>query len=116
MSIIYREEKLMEDQLREKGFVLNVYKGELENIILTNDFFNRIKMMEFCSFFFGWLGLGSCMIHYEYEYIINSGDSTNPDLFVDSTHRILKLLLYINLLCTIFVIFSIYFRYVLTLK
>lgn len=73
----------MEQQLKEKGFILDKY-GPLENIILTNDFFNRIKMAEYGAFFFGWFGLGCCMIHYEFNYYINSGDFIDPNLLTDN--------------------------------
>jgi len=111
------EQKHMEDQLKEKGFVLNAFKGELENINLSNDFFNRIKIMEFGAFFLGWLGLGSCMVYYEYEYYVQSEEIEEEDIYqMDSTKRRLTILLYINLLCTLGVLSLIYFRYVLTIK
>ncbi len=53
--------------LKEHGYDMEKYKGSLENIRLTNDYGNKIKVLEYTAFFFGWVGLASCIIAYEFE-------------------------------------------------
>jgi hypothetical protein len=56
--------------MKERGYDIEKYKGQMENIRLTSDYFNKIKLMEYSTFFFGWIGLGSCIVHYEFEYFM----------------------------------------------
>ncbi len=53
--------------LKQHGYDMEKYKGQLENIRLTNDYGNKIKVLEYTAFFFGWVGLGSCIIAFEFE-------------------------------------------------
>jgi hypothetical protein len=36
--------------------------------------------MEFATFLFGWLGLGSAVIHYEFEYYYEIGDDPESSI------------------------------------
>lgn len=53
---------MVANQLREHGYDIEKFKGQMENIRLTNDYFNKIKLMEFATFFFGWVGIGCSMV------------------------------------------------------
>lgn len=64
----------MEEELKKKGYILDVNEGEIENVNITLDLFNRIKLMEFSAFFFGWTGIGAAMVHYEFEYYLDTSD------------------------------------------
>ena len=64
----------MAEVLKEAGYDIDKFKGQMENIRLTNDYFNKIKLMEFSTFFFAWVGNGCCIIHYEFEYYFRYGE------------------------------------------
>ena len=93
--------------MKEHGYEIEKYKGELENIRLTSDYYNKIKLMEFSSFFFAWIGMGACIVHYEFEYFMRLSD-IDPDFMYESSNnsRRLMVLLYINLICTVLVSIS----------
>jgi hypothetical protein len=60
--------------------------------------------MEYSTFFFGWIGLGSCIVHYEFEYFMWLSDIDPQYMYeTDNNSRRLMTLLYINLICTILV-------------
>ena len=40
----------------------------MENVQLTNDYYNRIKFVEFVTFFFAWVGVGAAVVEYELRY------------------------------------------------
>jgi len=57
-----------EDILREYGYLPKNKDDEMENVQLTNDYYNRIKFVEFVTFFFAWVGVGAAMVEYELRY------------------------------------------------
>ena len=60
-----KTEKLLVDH----GLLLPT-EGEdsMENVQLTNDYYNKIKYVEFSAFFFAWLGVGIGIVEYEIRY------------------------------------------------
>lgn len=40
----------------------------MENVQLTNDYYNKIKFLEFASCFFAWIGVGVGIVEYELRY------------------------------------------------
>ena len=40
----------------------------MENVQLTNDIYNKIKFLEFTTFYFAWIGNGSAIVEYELRY------------------------------------------------
>ena len=47
--------------MKEKG-------NSMENIQITNDYFNRIKVIEYLMFYFGWMGIFCCVVEYELRF------------------------------------------------
>lgn len=66
-------------QLKKAGYQVDKYDGELENIRVTNDYFNKLKVIEYCSFYCATIGMGSSMISYEFEayYLFNKKEQTD---------------------------------------
>ncbi len=40
----------------------------MENVQLTNDYYNKIKFLEFVTFFFSFVGIGAGIVEYELRY------------------------------------------------
>lgn len=49
----------------------------MENVQLTNDYYNKIKYLEFVTFFFAWVGLGAAVVEYELRYNFVESDVMN---------------------------------------
>eukprot|EP00347_Sterkiella_histriomuscorum_P023501 403334408 len=102
-----------EEILKEHGYLPNdEEEGEMENVQLTNDYYNRIKYLEFVAFFFAWIGVGCCIVEYEQKYWIIQRE----DIIEQRVSKILTMLLIFNLFCTIATSISIIFRYIFNLK
>lgn len=55
--------------LIDNGYLLpNEGEESMENVQLTNDYYNKIKYLEFSTFFFAWLGIGVGIVEYEIRY------------------------------------------------
>ncbi|CDW88462.1 small-conductance calcium-activated potassium channel protein [Stylonychia lemnae] len=100
-----------EDILRKHGYLPKDVDEEMENIQLTNDYFNKIKYLEFVIFFFAWVGVGSSIVEYELRY-----NSEFTHTMTEQKRVQLLIMLCINALCTICVVFAIVSRYLLTLQ
>jgi len=74
---------------------------EMENIQLTNDYFNRIKVLEFSAFFYGWLGIGCSIIYYEFQYHDQTPPLGKGSSLSDETYKRHFVLLFINFACTL---------------
>jgi hypothetical protein len=92
------------------------YDGELENIRVTNDYFNKLLVLEYCQFFFSLVGTVSAMISYELESKYMFDPDKDDMSFNNPAYRKVSFLLIINLLCTISLIFFIICRYIITLN
>lgn len=83
----------------------------MENIQLTNDYYNKIKYLEFVSFFFAWMGIGAAIVEYELRYHYNLTNSVT-----DAKRRGFLILLSINTFCSVATCLAIVARYLLILK
>lgn len=72
------------------------------DIRISNELYNKIKILEFSSLFFAFFGVGLSMLLYEMQNISDVSILRN-------------LVLIYNIFCTIGLVLSIYFRYDITL-
>eukprot|EP00347_Sterkiella_histriomuscorum_P011835 403370921 len=100
-----------EDILREHGMLPPDDIDEMENVQLTNDYYNKIKYLEFSTFFFCWIGIGVSLVEYELRFNHTTAGTINESRKVQFT-----VLLWINLFCTISTCVSIVSRYILIVK
>ena len=54
--------------LREHGYLPKREVDEIENVQLTNDLNNKVKYLEFSTFFFAWAGMSVGIVEYELRY------------------------------------------------
>ncbi len=54
--------------MRNHGLLPTGAEAEMENVQLTNDYYNKIKFLEFSAFYFAWIGIGVAIIEYELRY------------------------------------------------
>ena len=50
--------------------LLKEQKEKMENVQISNDYFNRLRVIEIMIFYFGWIGIFSCILEYELRYDI----------------------------------------------
>lgn len=78
LTIFYNRPDQTEKILRDCGLLPKEDLDELENVQLTNDFFGKIKFIEFIAFFFSWVGIGTAIVEYELRYVFqNKGELTD---------------------------------------
>ena len=68
--------------LREHGYLPKREVDEIENVQLTNDLNNKVKYLEFSTFFFAWAGMSVGIVEYELRY--NLGIDNAIDEFKES--------------------------------
>eukprot|EP00347_Sterkiella_histriomuscorum_P011352 403372782 len=100
-----------EEVLKKHGYLPDDNSDQMENVQQTNDYYNKIKYLEFSTFFFAWIGLGVSIVEYELRYI-----SISKGTLTESKQVQLMVMLCINLFCTISTAISILSRYLLIIK
>ena len=75
---------------------------------LSNRLFSQLVIAEFCSLFFATLGLTMSVLIYELQMFINNQDA---ELGNGYQGLALEMALLYNMVCTIFLVVSIYIRY-----
>lgn len=83
----------------------------MENVQLTNDYYNKIIFIEFVTFFFAYVGQAVAIIEYEVRY-----NNALQDGLDDFTLYHLSNLLYINAVCSFAACVCIFARYLLILQ
>ena len=100
-----------EQILRDHGLLPPDDGEDMENVQLTNDYYNKIIFIEYVTFFFAYAGQGAAMIEYELRYNNEQGGTMN-----DFNTYHLSALLYINAILTIAACICIFSRYLLILR
>ncbi len=106
----FRKDKT-EQILRDHGLLPPDDGEDMENVQLTNDYYNKIIFIEYVTFFFAYAGQGAAMIEYELRYNNEQGETMN-----DFNTYHLSALLCINAICTIAACICIFSRYLLILR
>jgi hypothetical protein len=83
----------------------------MEKVQVTNDNFNKLKLVEFFLCFFGVLGVFCAMFEYEIMYF-----ERQKGVIRKSVTRKLSVLLAINSFCTLCCVIGIYLRYSILLQ
>lgn len=86
-------------------------KDEMEKVQVTNDYFNKIKFIEFFLFYYGWFGIACALVEYELRYIAEQNNTLTAKV-----QNKLFILLTINSFCTACLVVCIFVRYSLILN